>query len=252
MRYNPVRICPGRKQCSGAGNRDENIRPAADYFTQAITPVRHKNCALLKQVRPTFSVETRICFYFTQKQQTMKTIWIVGSLAIVLLSAFYTAGKNIRSNLPDQPDTSYVSQTTYINLGEVDAGNLAIQRSSNTAVKSFGEMLVNDHQKAQTDLMNIAKNAGYDLPAETDQEHKDLLSMLQTLNGPAFDSAFIYTMLQGHDKAIMVQQNEMQTGSDQALKDYAAGILPVITMHRDHADSLARMLFPAEAASPLQ
>ncbi|WP_018625902.1 DUF4142 domain-containing protein [Niabella aurantiaca] len=182
----------------------------------------------------------------------MKTKWIMGGLAIALLSGFYTGSKNARPNLPDQPDTSYVSKTAYINLGEINAGNLAIQRSSNTDVKSFGEMLVNDHQRAQADLMTIAKNAGYDLPSETDQEHKDLLSMLENLNGQAFDSAFIYAMLQGHDKAIMVQQREIQTGSDQALKDYAAGILPVITIHRDHADSLARMLFPAEAAPPLQ
>lgn len=182
----------------------------------------------------------------------MKTIWIMGCFAIVLLSAFYTGSKTVCPNRPDQPDTGYVSQTTYINLGEINAGNLAIQRSSNTAVKSFGELLVADHQKAQNDLVNIAKNAGYDIPAETDQEHNDLLAMLGNLNGQAFDSAFIYTMLQGHDKAIMVQQNELQTGSDQALKDYAAAILPVITMHRDHADSLARMLFPAEAAPPIQ
>lgn len=182
----------------------------------------------------------------------MKTKWILGGLAIALLSAFHTGPESAGRHTPGQPDTGYVSKIAYINLGEINIGNLAIQRSSNAAIQSFGEALVNDHQKAQDDLQKIAGDSGYTLPAETDQDHKDLAAMLATLNGRAFDSTFIYAMLEGHDKAITVQQDEIQNGSDQVLKDYASAILPVIAMHRDRADSLARELFPAPAAPPLQ
>ncbi|MCF3107603.1 DUF4142 domain-containing protein [Niabella sp. CC-SYL272] len=145
---------------------------------------------------------------------------------------------------PNPVDSNYVITTSYINLGEVDAGNLAIGKSNNPVLRDYGQQLVNDHTQAQAELAETTRNMGYRLPAETDQKHKEMAAMLAQLDGRTFDSTFIYKMLEGHQEALVIQENEISGGRSPALRNYASRILPVIKKHEALADSIAHHLFP--------
>lgn len=144
----------------------------------------------------------------------------------------------------NQKDRDFMMRASYTNLGEVNAGNLAMQRSGDSSIKGFGNMMINDHSMAQNDLNNIASNYDVSLPTETDEEHKNMANMLMMLQGDAFDSTYIYMMIQGHDKAISLHQDEAQNGSNRDVKKYAAEKLVKIQHHRTLADSIAKALFP--------
>jgi putative membrane protein len=165
---------------------------------------------------------------------------------VVLLSGIYSCKKD-DTPTPDplsQTDRNFMNKITYTNLGEVDAGNIAKDRGSNTAIINYGNMMVIDHSKAHSELSTIAQNNGTTLPGETDQEHKDIAAMLMTLNGDAFDSTYIHKMIEGHDKAITLLQDEISNGQNASVKQYASNKLPIVQHHRHMADSIANALFP--------
>lgn len=135
-------------------------------------------------------------------------------------------------------------RATYVNLGEINAGNLAVQQAVNSAVKGYGQTMIADHSMAHTDMIAIAGNEGVQLPAETDQEHKDMAVMLSMQQGEAFDSMYIYMMVTGHDKAITLHEHEIQNGQSEEVRQYAADKLEKIRHHRMMADSIAHALFP--------
>jgi putative membrane protein len=141
-------------------------------------------------------------------------------------------------------DKDFMAKATYTNLGEINSGNLAVQKATSQAVINFGSMMVTDHTNAQVQLKNLAQPNGHVLPSDTDQEHKDMAAMLSSLSGDAFDSTYMYMMISGHDKAIALHQDEIQNGSDTDLKNFAAEKILVIQHHRMMADSIAHALFP--------
>jgi putative membrane protein len=141
-------------------------------------------------------------------------------------------------------DKDFMNKVTYSNLGEIDAGNIAKQRGMHAVIVDFGNMMVTDHGMAHNELSDIAQNNNYTLPAETDQEHKDMATMLMTLSGDAFDSTYIYKMVEGHDKTITILQNEISNGQNASVKTYANNKLPIVQHHRHMADSIANALYP--------
>jgi putative membrane protein len=165
-------------------------------------------------------------------------------LCLLAVGCFLTACDKDDDDDMNQKDRDFMTHASYINFGEVDAGNLAMQRAGDSAITHYGNMMINDHSMAQNDLTTIAANYDVQLPAETDQEHKNMANMLMMLQGDAFDSTYIYMMVQGHDKAISLHQDEVQNGYNQDVKEYAAEKLVKIQHHRALADSIAKALFP--------
>jgi putative membrane protein len=162
----------------------------------------------------------------------------------VLTCCFCSKDDDNSNSRPTAQDSSFMNHATYVNLGEVSAGNLAISKGTQAAIQQFGQSMIGDHTSAQEDLKKIALNVNHNLPGDTDAEHKAKAAMLMSLSGNPFDSTYIYMMVEGHDKAIQLHEAEVQQGSNKDIKRYASDKLQVIRHHRMTADSLARVLFP--------
>ena len=176
----------------------------------------------------------------------LKNVWTT-LMTVTLLTGLVSCDKdddNTPINNYSAKDRDFMAKATYINLGEVSSGNLALQKTSTPAIVTFANMMITDHTNAHNQLKSMVQPKGGVVPADTDQEHKDMAAMLASLSGDAFDSTYIYMMVAGHDKAIALHQDEIQNGSNQELKDFASNKLPVIQHHRMMADSIAHALFP--------
>lgn len=193
-------------------------------------------------IKPWSCYKHSICS-FQKKTMKMNKIWITSALLLLSLGSC----KKDEEPTPDplsQTDRNFMNKITYTNLGEVDAGNIAKDRGMNAAVVNYGNMMVTDHSSAHSELASIAQNNNATLPGETDQEHKNMAAMLMTLSGNTFDSVYIHKMIEGHDKAIAILQDEISNGQNSTVKNYAANKLPAVQHHRHMADSIANALFP--------
>ena len=146
------------------------------------------------------------------------------------------------SKLPlSKDDSLFVMKAAVGGMLEVQSGTAAQQNGMNDRVKGFGTMLVNDHTKANSELMAIAAGRGITPPADLPADKKKHIADMTKMKGKSFDSHFISMMNMDHKKDIELFEKQANSGADPELKAFAAKTLPVLKMHLDSAQALAKM-----------
>lgn len=139
------------------------------------------------------------------------------------------------------------------NALEVEAGQLAKKQSSNADIQGYGEMLVNDHTKANENLMFIAKNLGLkDVKADevSSPKIKAQQDKLSKLSGEAFDKEFVKDAVKDHaEEAALYKKAKALKFQDEALQKYVSDTLPVIEHHLTTAKELIHKVAGEKAAS---
>jgi predicted outer membrane protein len=108
-----------------------------------------------------------------------------------------------RESTTGQADAQgFINDMTIANLAEVQLGQMASEKASNADVKSFGQMMVKDHTKANSELKQIASQLSVQPTTELDQKHKDLSDKLSRLSGSEFDREYINAMVMGHEEVL--------------------------------------------------
>ena len=102
---------------------------------------------------------------------------------------------------------------------EVEWGKLAAQNGQNADVKKFGNRMVTDHSKANSELMALAKEEGVSLPAAKSpgkwKSDKDYMDM----------------MVKDHQADLAEFQKQAQSGTDPDLKAFAAKGAKMVSAH---------------------
>lgn len=130
-------------------------------------------------------------------------------------------------------DTVFAQKAAVGGMAEVALGKMASGKGVDAKIKDFGNMMVMDHSKANTELMGIAKANNIKLPVVVDLEHKTKSDSLSKLSGKDFDKAYAAAMVADHQKTLALMQDEAQNGSDEKLKAFAAKTAPVVKQHLD-------------------
>jgi putative membrane protein len=138
-----------------------------------------------------------------------------------------------------QADAGFAAEAYQGGIAEVQMGQLAQQKAGSDAVKQFGQMLVHDHMQADSELQRIAQQQHLDLPAKPDANAAEEGQKLQNLSGSEFDQQFVQQQVAMHRTDINEFRQEAQSGSDPALKAFAAKTLPVLEQHLQMAESLS-------------
>jgi len=141
-----------------------------------------------------------------------------------------------------QPDTEFLRKASSVNTLEVDVSKLALERSQNTDVRAFAEMLGKDHGDAGDRLKDVVDRMKVEFPKDLLPEHKTIEDRLTTLNGSAFDQEFVKVMIDGHQQAIDLFQQEANSGQNDQLKAYAQSMLPSLKMHLEQARDVLKKL----------
>ena len=135
-------------------------------------------------------------------------------------------------------DREFLMDAAMDGLMEVELGRLATQQGSSDAVKQFGQRMVDDHSKANEELMTLASSKGITLPTTLGEKHRDHVTKLQGLSGTEFDRAYAKEMLNGHNKDVAEFERQSTRGSDPDLKAFAARTLPILQEHQQMARTL--------------
>lgn len=125
---------------------------------------------------------------------------------------------------------------------EVELGRLAQQKATDTAVKEFARMMIQDHSKANDRLAELAKAADIPLPATPDPDHQAVREKLEKLSGATFDTTYMLAQIEDHQKTVQLLQWEIGSGQDGPMQNFAAETLPVVLGHLRHAQFVAARL----------
>ena len=160
--------------------------------------------------------------------------------SVIVLAVFIISVAQQRSRGQEMATgDAFLKQAAEINLGEVQLGKLAEQKGNNPAIRDFGKRMVEDHTRAEDNLRQIAQKQGVTLPTSAGQHEAMLQQQLSGAKGAQFDQIYIEHMLSGHKGAIDAFENEIEHGSNPAIKGYAENTLSVIQDHIRIAEDVA-------------
>ena len=137
-------------------------------------------------------------------------------------------------------DSIFVWNAALGGMMEVEAGNLAQQNATSDRVKAFATMMVNDHSKANAELMSMASARGMTLPTALPADMQTHMEAMKKMTGKAFDKHYMDMMTGDHKKAIADFEKQSSSGADAELKAWATKTLPALQMHRDSAEAISK------------
>ena len=161
-----------------------------------------------------------------------------GSAATPAPAAGTQRGTMEAAGHPSKATANFVQKAAMTDMFEIQAGQLAQEKSQNQNVKQFGQQMVTDHTQTSEKLKSIASAAGMTVPAALDQEHQKLLTQLRGDSGAKFDRAYVSSQRTGHKQAIALYENYVKHGQNAELKQFAQQTLPTLRHHLQMADNL--------------
>ena len=125
------------------------------------------------------------------------------------------------------------------NLSEIKVGELAQRKGATEGVRHFGEVLEQDHSKANQKAIAAASSMGVTPPSEPTPKEQRIYQHLASLSGAKFDKAFVKAMVKDHQHDIAKYTREAKATNSPA-SNYAETVLPDLHKHLRIAESLQR------------
>ena len=141
----------------------------------------------------------------------------------------------------NQEGKLFIKEAATGGMAEIELSKIA-QKSENSDVKTFADRMVRDHTAANEQLAGIATSLGAEMPKALDSEHERAREKLQKLHGKAFDEQYMRDMVEDHNKAVKLFQQEERAGHNAQLKEFAQKTLPTLEQHQKMAVELSRRL----------
>jgi putative membrane protein len=136
-------------------------------------------------------------------------------------------------------DNTFVNKARNAGLAEVKAGEIAAQRAQDAKVKAFAQRIIDDHNKANRQLEDLAKRKGWEIATTIDENCQKELDRISAATAQEFDRMYMEGQLKAHEAAVKLFEKESQIGQDQDLKAWAVKTLPTLQEHLQLAKDTA-------------
>ncbi len=140
--------------------------------------------------------------------------------------------------------SAYVPNAAMGDMYEIQAADIALERSQNAQVKELAQMIKTDHTAASSALKTAAGQAAPDttLPTELDQRRKGLIDNLRSASAANFDKTYVDQQVAAHEEAVTLHRGFSNNTDVPALAEHARTVLPKIEAHLARAKQLQSSL----------
>jgi putative membrane protein len=164
------------------------------------------------------------------KNPILSSVRFAAALATAFL-AFQASAQTVKRG-----DRDFVEKAAKSGMEEVDISRIAAERTTNSSVKSFAQMMVSDHSAANEKLTSIATAKAVKLPAQDPSASGKWAKR----DGKDFDQEYVDKMVSDHKDAVELFQKEAEKGSDPELQAFARDTLPKLQHHLEMAMDLKK------------
>jgi putative membrane protein len=119
-------------------------------------------------------------------------------------------------------DDDFVRDVAMKNRAETELSRMALDKSAAADVKTFAQMMVDDHSAAGNKLESVASGARFELPAQLDDKHRKIADDLSAKQGVEFDREYMKAMIDGHQDLIAKLESRLDVQSVADWKTAAA------------------------------
>jgi len=177
----------------------------------------------------------------------MATVSLLGSAVLATTGVGIAAAQPGGGQLSQQ-DQTFITQNAQTDLAEITVGQLAEQRATTAPIRQAAQTIASDHQQVLSKLQDLARNLHVTLPNSPDATQQQLAQQLNATSGTDFDQAYLQAMIQGHQTSINQTQQEIQSGSNPQVIDFAKSYLPGAQKHLQIVQQLSAN--PSASTSP--
>jgi putative membrane protein len=138
---------------------------------------------------------------------------------------------------------NFVTLVAGSDMFEVQSSKIALQRSTDAAVKRFAQMMIEAHTKTTATLKGlIADQNNLSPPTALPSGLQGKLDNLGSVSPADFDKAYLDDQVDGHQSTLNVMQRYAKDGDQEPLKQFAADTAPTVQQHLDKAKALRKAL----------
>lgn len=148
----------------------------------------------------------------------------------------------------EQPsDANILAKEIGSDSSEVAIAEFAHTKASNAGVKSYAQMLVDDHSKGRREAQSLARTASINpQPPANDTTAQMTTHVLERLRstpkGVAFDTAFVNHEVEDHQHDIDEAHRMEAAAKDARVRDLVHKSIPELQKHLDRAQQLQQQL----------
>lgn len=168
--------------------------------------------------------------------RTNKVRKVLGMVAVLALVFTALGQEPIVSN--QTADELFITAAAQVDVYEIGSSRLAVERAESQEVRDFAQRLIDDHTNTTQQLIAIAEELGVTPETETTAMNQLMLNHLQTLEGAAFEHAYLEQQVLAHEAAVGTFTIASDAVEDQALRDFVAENLPSLQEHLQMAQQM--------------
>ena len=136
---------------------------------------------------------------------------------------------------------AFVPMAGASDLYEIQASQLALEKSRNADVRRYAQMMITHHQQTTQQVTAAAREAGLTpRPPTLNPEQRANVAALRRLNAAAFDRTYLTQQVRAHEQALALHSTYAERGDQPALRRAAAGARPIVQQHLDEVRTLSR------------
>lgn len=135
---------------------------------------------------------------------------------------------------------TYVAKAGASDKYEMESSKLVLAETSDPKLKSFAQMMVDDHTKSTADVVAAAKADGMTPgAAKLTAKQSSMIADLKKVSGAKRDALYKKQQVAAHQETLALQQDYAANGDKTHLKAVAGNIVPVVEQHLSAVKSMA-------------
>jgi putative membrane protein len=151
--------------------------------------------------------------------------------AAAILSAITLGTSSFAADAISREDKEFLKNAGELGMTEVLLGNLAVERATSAELKALGARLVEDHTKANEELVALALKKGVELTMEPTAAQKKMLANFKDKSGAEFDKELMEHVRKDHEKGLHTFTDAAQDSKDMDIKAFALKNVGVMQQH---------------------
>jgi putative membrane protein len=145
-----------------------------------------------------------------------------------------TSAGGTASTVPAAQDAEFLTRAAQAGRDEIEEAQTAMQSARREDVRNVASMMLEDHQRANQKLEDLARRKGWSLPAAVTAQRDQSRSGTA---GDDFDSKYLTEEIRHHKEAISLYRRQAASGVDPDLQKFATDSLPKLEHHLDMLES---------------
>ena len=160
------------------------------------------------------------------------------------------AAREAADAAPKDPTQAFVTEAYSANMFEIQAGQWVAQKAQDDQIRQFARMIVQDHQKANQQLKQVAQSANVPIQEKLDPVHQAKLQKMQQCQASELSRKFAFGQVAGHTMSVLEYQYQSQNAQNDQVRQYASQTLPKLQQHLKQATDLAHQQIRGAEARP--